>query len=188
MPARTGQALCSAGDRRANARPLFRWRTGFVVVKNWVICAGSCYFIAPEVKCISYDIAGFTGKKACASPSFPWLCDIRLPATCEPDSPGWIVFCDFAFPALLDCDHGLDGSFHCSGNEYGTACFPLPNACDPWEQTVGGEVTTCTRYDSGAEVTCLKTSAGVGYNFTCSSPQAGSFTCKSMPDHVFTCP
>ncbi len=153
----------------------------------WVICAGGCYVIAPSIMCISYDHVGFTFKRACASPGFPPLCDLRLPATCEPAPPGWIVYCTGSAFALDNCDHSLDGSFSCSYGDYSTFCFPLPNACDPWEQTDKGAVTTCTRYDSGAEATCLKTSSDNGYDFACDSPTTGPFTCRSMPDHVFTC-
>ena len=157
----------------------------------WILCLGSCVFLTPEVRCVSYDIVGISSfKKACASPWFPPLCDLRFPATCEPAPPGWSVFCDgVQVPAQITCDHSLDGSFHCSGDsDFGTSCFPLQNVCSPPEQMPTYSIITCSRTDLGTEVTCIKTSADYGPMFECDSPTVGSFTCHWMPDNVFTCP
>lgn len=157
----------------------------------WVLCLGSCVFLTPNIKCFSYDIAFSSFKKICASPwsSLPLLCDFRLPATCVPPPPSWIVYCDgVPIPAQITCDHSLDNSFHCGGNsEFGTSCFPLQNACSPPEQLPTYSIITCSRTDLGTEVTCIKTSADYGPMLDCDSPTIGSFTCKWLPDNVFTC-
>lgn len=154
----------------------------------WVLCAGRCWFLAPEIQCAEYRYSGGF-RKACASPGFPVGCSNFLPSFCTQKS-GWFVRCDVLYaPGRVDCDHSLDGSFSCGLGVTGTRCSPNFNYCTPIED----HVSTCSRYDLGTDVTCTNSVDDQGIlSFACHSPTVGSCTCVEHDNSVnsgsFTCP